>query len=100
MTEGRHRCPGVEAGAAGALAEALRRNDWIMAALGAVERSGVPGAWIGAGAVRDVVWGDRWGRFDAADVRDIDVAYFDPADLSRERDLAAQQALTDVADLP
>jgi hypothetical protein len=100
MTENRHTCPGVDADAASDLADVLRRNDWIMGALHAVEHSGLPDAWIGAGAVRDVVWGERCGRFDPSDVRDIDVAYFDPANLTRERDLAAQQALGHRADLP
>ena len=100
MTEGRHCCPGVDAHAASAIADVLRRNDWIMHALNVVGRSGLPDAWIGAGALRDVVWGDRFGRFDPADVRDIDVAYFDPADLSRERDLTAQRTLVDLAELP
>jgi len=100
MTVGRHCCPGVDPEAAGVLVGVLQRNDWITSALHAVARSGLPDAWIGAGAVRDVVWGERCGRFVAADVRDIDVAYFDPADLSRERDVAAQRALVDLADLP
>lgn len=100
MTEQCHCCPDLDLEAAGAVADVLRRNGWIMGALDAVERSGLADAWIGAGAIRDVVWGERFGRFDPADVRDIDVPYFDPADLSRERDVAAQQALTDLADLP
>ncbi len=87
MTRRRHCCPGLEPEAASALAEVLRRDDWIMGALNAVERSCLPDAWIGAGAVRDVVWGERYGCFD-------------PADLSRERDLAAQHALVGLADLP
>jgi hypothetical protein len=100
MTDGPHSCPAVDAVAASDLADVLRRNGWIMSALDAVEQSGLPDAWIGAGAVRDVVWGERYGRFDPADVRDIDVAYFDPADLRQERDVAAQQALGHLADLP
>ncbi|HEY7325172.1 MAG TPA: nucleotidyltransferase family protein [Streptosporangiaceae bacterium] len=100
MTDGRHSCPGVDVDDASDLADVLRRNGWIMGALGAVERSGLPDAWIGAGAVRDVVWGERYGSFDPAAVRDIDVAYFDPADLRRERDVAAQQALGHLAELP
>jgi uncharacterized protein len=72
----------------------------MTSALHAVAQSGLPDAWIGAGAVRDVVWGERYGRFDPADVRDVDVAYFDAADLSRGRDEAAQQVLADLADLP
>src|SRR5215472_5825523 len=100
MTDGRHSCPAVDAVAASDLADVLCRNGWIMGALDAVEHGGLPDAWIGAGAVRDVVWGERCGSFDPAEVRDIDVAYFDPADLSRERDLAAQQTLADLAELP
>ena len=95
-----HDCPAVGAAEAAALARVLRHNDWIMAALDAAHRSGLPQAWVGAGVIRDVVWGDRHGRFDPAEVRDIDVAYFDPADLTRQRDEAAQQALQSVADLP
>ncbi len=61
-------------------------------------RSGLPEAWIGAGAVRDAVWGARYGRFEPADVRDIDVAFFDRVSLGSDRDLAAQEALHKLAD--
>jgi len=71
-----------------------------MTALSVVARSDLPDAWIGAGAIRDVVWGQRFGHFDPAEVRDVDVAFFDPAELGRERDAAAQLALAALADLP
>ncbi len=100
MAERRHDCPGVEPAEASAFAELLQRNDWFMTALALVERSCLPEAWIGAGAVRDVVWGARYDRFAPADVKDIDVAFFDPSDLSRERDRSAQDALRALADLP
>lgn len=73
---------------------------WLLRALDAVAESGLPDAWIGAGAIRDVVWGHRYGLFDPAEVRDIDVAYFDPGDLSPDRDQRAQHALLAIADLP
>jgi uncharacterized protein len=100
VTQRQHDCPGVEPAAARVLATLLERNDWFMTALAVVAGSGLPDAWIGAGAVRDVVWGARYGRFETADVKDIDVAFFDPADLGRQRDQAAQEALRAVADLP
>jgi uncharacterized protein len=100
VTENRHECPGVEPGEAAALARLIQHNDWLMTALAAVARSGLPDAWIGAGAVRDVVWGVRYGRFEPADVRDIDVAFFDPAELGPERDRTAQEALRALTDLP
>lgn len=59
----------------------------MMRVLATVRASGLPDAWVGAGAVRDLVWGERYGAgFDPAAVRDVDVAYFDPDDLSRDRD--------------
>jgi uncharacterized protein len=100
VADHRHGCPGVEPAAAGELTGLLRRNDWFMTALDVVARSCLPEAWIGAGAVRDVVWGARFGRFAPADVRDIDVAFFDAADLGRQRDRTAEQALRALADLP
>ena len=100
MAEGSYSCPGLAPAAAASLADVLHGNAWIMRALDAVAASGLPDAWIGAGAVRDVVWGERYGRFDAAAVKDIDVAYFDPANLGMERDLAAQEMLCKLADLP
>lgn len=58
-----------------------------MAALAAVRDEGVPEAWIGAGALRDLVWGEKYGDgFRPEEVHDVDVAFFDPGDLSREHD--------------
>src|SRR5215472_13679416 len=67
VTERLHHCPGLDTDAARSLADVLRRNDWIMRALDAVERSDLPDAWIGAGAIRDVVWGECYGRFNPLD---------------------------------
>jgi hypothetical protein len=93
-------CAALDPAAVAALGVRVRAEPWLMGALEAVAASDLPGAWIGAGAIRDVVWGQLHEGFDPAGVRDIDVAFFDPADLSRERDFAAQQALTGIAVLP
>ena len=95
-----HCCPGLEPGSAATLIVLLRAEPWLSRALTAVAGSGLPDAWIGAGVLRDVVWGQRYGRFDPAEVNDIDVAFFDPGCLSRERDLQAQEALAGLAELP
>lgn len=95
-----HRCPGPDPAQAGRLTALLAANAWFMRALEAVAVSGLPDAWIGAGLIRDVVWGQLYGNFSSAEVRDIDVAYFDPGALAMERDLAAQQSLAALADLP
>ncbi len=101
MSDGRHLCPGLEAGPAGARLEAIvRAEPWLLGALDAVAASGLPEAWIGAGAIRDVVWGRRCGRFDPAEVKDVDVVYFDPADRTGDRDQRADEALGAIACLP
>jgi hypothetical protein len=72
----------------------IRSSPWHLRVLATVRDVGLPDAWVGAGAVRDLVWGELYGSgFQPAMVRDIDVAYFDPDDLSRERDDRATRDL-------
>jgi hypothetical protein len=71
----------------GALIEVIRSAPWMMRLLTAVRDEGTPEAWIGAGVLRDLVWGERYGSgFAVGQVRDVDVAFFDPGDLSRAGD--------------
>jgi hypothetical protein len=66
----------------------------MMEVLAAVRESGLPDAWVGAGAIRDLVWGQLYGSgFRPVEVRDVDVAYFDPDDLSRAGDDQATERL-------
>ena len=59
------------------LASVIRANEWFMGVLRAVRDAGIPDAWVGAGALRDLVWGELYGPgFDPSLVRDVDVAYF------------------------
>jgi uncharacterized protein len=100
MSNASHVCQGADPLEAAELINRLQREPWLLRALGAVAASGLPDAWVGAGVIRDLIWGQLHGGFDPADVRDIDVAYFDPDDLSKARDLAAQAALAKRARLP
>jgi hypothetical protein len=93
-------CPGVEAALADRLRAELLAEPWLVHALDMVAASRLPDAWIGAGVIRDVVWGRRHGGFDPRQVSDIDVAFFDPTDLTPERDRAAQDMLIRQARLP
>lgn len=69
-------------------------SPWLMRVLATVKESGLPDAWVGAGAVRDLVWGELYGPgFDPADVHDIDVVFFDAEDISRDRDKGATELL-------
>jgi uncharacterized protein len=93
-------CSGLDPAAVAALAGRVRAEPWLTHALAAVAASGLPDAWIGAGVIRDVVWGQLHDGFDPARVRDIDVAFFDPDDLSPARDQEAQRVLVELAGLP
>jgi uncharacterized protein len=93
-------CAGLDPAAVTDLGERLRAEPWLMRALDAVAGSGLPDAWVGAGVIRDVVWGQLHDGFDTGAVRDIDVAFFDVSDLGRERDARAQRTLAALAALP
>jgi hypothetical protein len=73
----------------------LTASPWMMRVLATVRDSGLPDAWVGAGALRDLVWGQLYGHgFDSTGVRDIDVAFYDPTDLGWERNEEATALLT------
>ena len=55
----------------------VRCTPWLVAALSAVREAGPPGAYIGAGAVRDTVWNTLTGRPASEPTGDVDVVYFD-----------------------
>jgi len=77
------------------LTELVSSSPWLMSVLTAVRASNLPDAWTGAGVLRNLVWDERFGTgFDPSRVRDVDVAFFDPTDLTRDRDRAATQSLT------
>jgi hypothetical protein len=70
-----------------ALIDLIRSSGWMLRVLGAVRDERIPDAWVGAGVLRDLVWGERYGSgFSPARVRDVDIAFFDPHDLSRAND--------------
>ncbi|MCM0674358.1 nucleotidyltransferase family protein [Micromonospora phytophila] len=76
------------------LCDIVAASPWVLRALTVVHDSGLPDAWIGAGTLRDLVWGERYGTgFDPGSVRDVDVVFFDPDDLSRDNDHRATDRL-------
>jgi uncharacterized protein len=69
------------------LAAIVCASAWLMGVLATVRDEPIADAWVGAGVLRDLVWGERYGHgFHPDDVHDVDVAYFDPRDLSRAND--------------
>ena len=70
-----------------ALAELIQSSAWMVRVLTTVRDTQIPDAWVGAGVLRDLVWGERYGSgFSPEQVRDVDVAYYDPGDLGRAND--------------
>lgn len=72
-----------------------------MEALLAVRRLSLSDWCIGAGAVRTLVWDALHHKASPTPLSDIDVAYFDPTDLSAQRDAELQSELTSLQpDMP
>jgi uncharacterized protein len=78
------------------LVEIVRATPWLMHALEEVRSIGAPDACIGAGAVRATVWDALHGYTVASAIADVDVAYFDPADLSIESQDEYRRKLADL----
>jgi hypothetical protein len=69
------------------LAALIRAQPWVITLLGAVRDEQLPDGWIGAGLLRDLVWGERFGSgFNPDEVRDVDVTFFDLTRLDRAYD--------------
>ena len=82
-----------EDAAASRLCAVLRRAPLVMEALKVARDVDAPDWLLSAGAIRDVVWDDAHGRPLTAMPRDVDIGFFDPSDLSPERDEAVEVAL-------
>jgi uncharacterized protein len=80
-------------GSAPQLEAIVRTTPWLMGALVAARDVDAPDWLIGAGAVRTAVWDRLHGFDEPTPPADIDVAFFDPADLSPERDRHVEDAL-------
>jgi hypothetical protein len=83
------------------LVQIVRSNAWFMRVLEIVAERNLPSWCVGAGALRNIVW-DCLHRYTRPSyLADVDVAFFDPSNLSPDRDRAIQQQLTGQApDIP
>ena len=75
------------------LSAVLRRAPLVIEALRAARDIAAPDWLVCAGAIRDAVWDDLHGRPLTTMPRDIDVGFFDPSDLTGERDRAVEAQL-------
>jgi len=71
----------------------VRSTGWLMDALAAAREVAAPDWLIGAGAVRTAVWDRLHGYEVETELADVDLAFFDPGDLSPEREAAVERQL-------
>jgi len=76
-----------------AIDEILRADPVLDLLLDVLETLPLPDWYVGAGAVAAAVWNHRFGLPPGTAVRDYDVVYYDPADLSAERERAVELAV-------
>ncbi|MHC5269193.1 nucleotidyltransferase family protein [Enterococcus sp. LJL98] len=73
------------------LKEWIAKDDPLYSLLAAVEKLNLNDAWICAGAIRNKVWDMQHQQ--TTPLNDIDVIYFDPQDVSWEREKELEEAL-------
>jgi hypothetical protein len=76
------------------LTELVLGSEWMRHMLQVVAALELSDCWIGAGAVRDLVWDTRYGDgFDPQRVEDVDVVFFEPDHLSAEHEREIERGL-------
>lgn len=75
------------------IAGLLLEDPWRRAILDAVRALDLPDWAVGAGFVRNAVWDRLHGFAAATPLDDVDVLYFDPAELSKETEQALEARL-------
>ena len=71
----------------------VRGNPCLAAILDRFEEIDLPDAWLVAGAIAQTVWNGAAGRAPEAGIKDVDIVYFDAADLSAEAEAAEEARL-------
>ena len=83
------------------LRQLFRANDWFMTILETARDCDPPNWFVGGGVIRNIVWDYLHGYTQPILLNDVDVAFFDPDDLSPERDQTVQEQLVDaLPDVP
>jgi hypothetical protein len=75
------------------LKQLIYSNTWFMAILRTARECNLPDWFVGAGVIRNLAWDFLHGYRQPTPVADVDVAFFDPNDLSRDWDQEVQQEL-------
>jgi uncharacterized protein len=71
-------------------------NSWLMGILEAARDCHLPDWAIGAGAIRSVAWDHLHNYATPTPIKDVDLVYFDPTDLTGQRDAAIERHLKQI----
>src|SRR3954469_22360687 len=72
----------------------LGRNELAHAVMNVAAELAVPSWYLGAGAVAQTIWNGLHGYDPAAGIKDYDLVYFDPVDLSAETERSLAEEVT------
>jgi uncharacterized protein len=75
---------------------ALGQNEWLAEILGRFEEIALPDSWLVAGCIAQTIWNLRFGKPAEFGLKDVDLIYFDPQDLSAETEAGHERRLRDV----
>lgn len=75
------------------VAALILADPWRRSVLETVRQQPLPDWAVGAGFIRSAVWDALHGHRERTPLADVDVLYFDRADLSREREAAFEESL-------
>lgn len=73
----------------------LRKNTWLWRLICQSEDFGLPDGWIVAGCVAQTVWNLASCQPAGAGIKDVDLVYFDPSDLSTAAETDHESRLAD-----
>ena len=76
------------------LLEIVRADPLMMELLVAARSLNLPDWAVGGGTIRSLVWDVLHGHSEHTKAADVDVLYFDPNDISKDTELAAEEKLT------
>ena len=76
------------------VAEFILADPWRRTVLETVRRQRLADWAVGAGFIRSAIWDALHGYAKPTPLADVDVLFFDPADVSRDRETAIERALT------
>ena len=83
------------------LAEMIREDDLLMAIVSGICELGLPDGLLCSGAIYNTVWNVLTGRPRHSGIKDADVVYFDPSDLSYEaEDAVIRRVQAHFSELP